>query len=155
MTRYGVIEWKSSNTACVCVLWCYSDDHNWTIEKEWLCLCAMYTVVLLFMQVAVTQMALPLSFTWAVVCLVQHLPVEFMKIACGFECTLERFTIANWHTMISDTLWRTLFSSSLASQPQSVPQRRSLSVSARGGRVWRLRTTLREQLERNYWISHA
>ena len=104
MTRYGVIEWKSSNTACVCVLWCYSDDHNWTIEKEWLCLCAMYTVVLLFMQVAVTQMALPLSFTWAVVCLVQHLPVEFMKIACGFECTLERFTIANWHTVIHDTV---------------------------------------------------
>ena len=35
---------------------------------------------------------------------------------------------------------------SLASQPHSVPQRRSLSVSARGGRVWRLRTTFRGSL---------
>ena len=44
---------------------------------------------------------------------------------------------------------------SLASQPHSVPQRWSLSVSACEGRVWRLRTTLREQLERNYWISRV
>ena len=50
---------------------------------------------------------------------------------------------------------RCILSTILASQPHSVPQRRSLSVSARGGRVWRLRTTLREQLERNYWVSHA
>ena len=47
------------------------------------------------------------------------------------------------------------FSCSLASQPHSVPKHRLLPVSARGGRVWRLRTTLQEQLERNYWISHA
>ena len=33
---------------------------------------------------------------------------------------------------------------SLARQPHSGPQHRSLSVSARGGRVWRLRTTLRD-----------
>ena len=45
--------------------------------------------------------------------------------------------------------------SSLASQSRSVPQCQLLSVSARGGRVWRLKTTLPEQLECNYWISHA
>jgi len=43
---------------------------------------------------------------------------------------------------------------SLASQSHSVPQPRLLSVSAHRGRVWRLRTTLNEQLECNYWISH-
>jgi len=44
---------------------------------------------------------------------------------------------------------------SLASQPHSVLQCQSLSVLARGGRVWRLRTTLHEQLERSYWISRV
>jgi len=48
-----------------------------------------------------------------------------------------------------------LLHTSLASQFHSILQRRSLSVSASGGRVWRLRTTLCEQLERNYWISHT
>jgi len=57
------------------------------------------------MQVAVTQMALPCpSLEQLFAYSVQHLHVEFMKIARGFECTLERFTIANWHTMIHDTV---------------------------------------------------
>jgi len=53
---------------------------------------------------------------------------------------------------IPSSVW---FESSLASQPHSVLQRQSLSVLARGGRVWRLRTTLHEQLEHNYWISRT
>jgi len=44
-----------------------------------------------------------------------------------------------------------LHESSLASQPHSVPQHRSLSVSAHRGRVWRLRTTFRGSL-RGIWI---
>ena len=41
---------------------------------------------------------------------------------------------------------------SLASQTHSVPQQQLLSVLARGGRVWRLTTTLHEQLERNHLL---
>ena len=47
----------------------------------------------------------------------------------------------------SEGMWDNL---SLASQTLSIPHYRSLSVSAHGGRVRRLRTTSRERLERNY-----
>ena len=151
MTRYGVIEWKSSNTACVCVLWCYSDDRNWKSIGMAMSVCHVDCGIHVHASCCNSN-GTPLVLHW---CSCLPRTSSSCWIYENYPWVWERFTIANWHTMISDTLWRTLFSSSLASQPQSVPQRRSLSVSARGGRVWRLRTTLREQLERNYWRSHA
>ena len=66
--------------------------------------------------------------------------------------------VQNYHLEIPSLIYRRFqsipssewFESSLASQPHSILQRQSLSVLARRGRVWRLRTTLHEQLERNY-----